>query len=169
MMKHRLTAALVLALLAATPAAAHTRRLSAHDKTYLQTSAQGDMFEIYGGKMALQRSHSAAVRRLARVLVADHTKSLKETRSLAARHGLSLPSAATPSQQWELAVVSTYRGRRFNRWYTSLEVDDHKQDIEEAADEAANGLNPAVKADAAKEIPTLRHHLALSLAAWHAS
>lgn len=135
------------------------------DEEWLKTSAQGDVFEINGGKIALRKSHNAAVRKLARTLVSDHTKSLSDAKKVASKYGISLETTPTPSEQWELQVVSTMRGKAFNRWYSSLEVKDHQQDIQETSAERDKGSNPDIRSQAIQDLPMLDKHLSLAKAA----
>jgi putative membrane protein len=135
------------------------------DENWLSTSIQGDRFEIAGGQMALQKSQNAAVRTLAQTLVTDHTKSLKATIKVANKLHTQIPHQPSESQAWELRIVSSFSGTDFDRWYSSLEVADHKQDISEASAEHHNGKQAHVRAMAGHEIPTLKKHLNLAEAA----
>jgi putative membrane protein len=139
------------------------------DKEYLKTSMQGDLFEIIGGKLALKRSHNAAVLRLAKRLVIDHSKSFSDAAKIARRLGVDVPKSPTPSEVWELTVVRSMHGKGFDRWYSSLEVFDHRQDIDETSDEIKDGSNKAVADDAKQDLPVLREHLKLAEAAVRAT
>jgi putative membrane protein len=153
-------------------ARAHVSRstkASGLDKEYLKTSMEGDLFEIIGGQLAKAKSHNSMVRKLAARLITDHTKSFNDAKKIAVRLGLAIPKDPTPSQQWELKVLGTMSGRTFNHWYSSLEVYDHHQDIQETTDEIQDGSNQAVRDDAKTELPTLKQHLKLSEAALTAS
>jgi putative membrane protein len=168
-MKKILTAAGLIAAvsgpLAATAAdGKSTARVSALDAASLESAIQGDRFEIEGGKRAAS-SGNAAVRALGARLVKDHTKSLGEASRLARRLGVDVPEAPTPPERWELRIVGSLEGATFDRWYSDLEVADHLQDISEARDEVSHGTNPAVRAMARHELPTLRAHLAMAKAA----
>jgi putative membrane protein len=169
----RTAAPFVAAVLAsgavASAAPAAPKRYSAQDKTWLETSIQGDRFEIIGGRLALRKSSDRAVRRLAARLVTDHGKSLAEAVAVAHKLGIEVPKTPSPSMQWELQVVASFSGRKFNRWYSSLEVQDHKQDITETADEKSEGSNRQVRKLAKDDLPVLRQHLALARAALRAS
>lgn len=143
--------------------------LSALDEHSLKTSAQGDMFEIAGGKMALKKTHTKAVVTLAKRLIKDHTKSLSDVRKLASKKGVKLESKPTPSMQWELKVVSAFNGGKFDYWYSSLEVMDHQQDIQETTEEISKGSDPDVKKNAQTELPMLKMHLKLAQTALKAS
>jgi putative membrane protein len=144
-----------------------TTHLSAQDANYLQQSISGDRFEIIGGRLALQKGTTSGVRALAQRLVKDHSKSLAESVREAKTAGVKVPSAPTPTMVWELNIVRSMSGTAFDRWYSTLEVKDHQQDIEEATFEANHGSAPSIKQSAKKEIPTLEMHLALAQKATH--
>jgi putative membrane protein len=137
-------------------------RASAQDANYLQTSISGDRFEIIGGKLAEAKGSTAQVRALGARLIKDHSKSLAEAVAEAHSLGVKVPEAPTPSMVWELNTVRSMTGSEFDRSYSSLEVKDHEQDIEETTFEVAHGGNAAVKHSAGKELPMLRMHLMLS-------
>jgi putative membrane protein len=161
-----LAAALTAGLLISSATAANTR-VSALDRHYLKSSAEGDAFEIAGGKLALEKSSDREVRTLASTLVKDHTKSLRETKAIARSLGVKVDAKPSPPQQWELSIVASKSGAAFNRWYAKLEVQDHEQDITDAQEERHSGTNSRVRVSAKQEIPDLRKHLALARRALH--
>jgi putative membrane protein len=150
----------------------HARRstlVSAWDKQYLQTSLEGDLFEVQGGKLAEAKSTDPAVLKLANTLIRDHTKSYKESAKLTRRLGIKVPTDPSPSMQWELEAAGQFTGAAFNHQYALLEVKDHHQDIQESTDEVKDGTNSDVRRDAKTELPTLRKHLRLAEAALRAN
>jgi putative membrane protein len=154
-------AALALAPASSALAATHGQ-VSAADKMWLQTSMEGDLFEIAGGKLAQQHGASQAVKDFGARLVTDHTKSFKEARALAKAHGVQIPKAPTPSEQWELATLGGLSGQAFDTAYVSLETADHQQDISETSDEVSDGTNVAVRRAAKQDLPVLRAHLKIA-------
>jgi putative membrane protein len=156
-------AAVTLAPAAAPAAKAPNGQLSAADKMWLQTSISGDLFEIQGGTIAQQQASSQAVKDYGSRLVTDHTKSLKEARALAKAHGVQVPKAPSPSQQWELKTIGALSGAAFDAAYVDLETADHQQDISESTDEVSEGTNLGVRRAAKKDLPTLRRHLKIAL------
>jgi putative membrane protein len=176
-MKRLLTpvcACLAVAAIMAVPAAGakssgSSSKVSAADEQYLQTSISGDRFEIIGGKLAEKKSKNPAVLKAARTIVTDHTKSLSDAIKLAHELKIDVPSAPTPSEVWELKVVAAAKGKAFNVLYSSLEVYDHVQDIDETGTEVSDGTNSKVRDDAKTELPMLRKHLRLARAALSAS
>jgi putative membrane protein len=164
-----LGAAVAVAALGFGPAAAHASvKYSPLDKDVLRTSIQGDRFEIIGGRIA-ETHGSAQVAQLGATLVKDHTKSLREAVALAKRLGIPVPSTPSTTEEWELATVSAMSGKAFDVSYTYLEVQDHKQDIEEVHTEQEGGFNRRVISLEHHDLPTLRTHLHLSKLAYWAS
>jgi putative membrane protein len=148
--------------LAASPARAHAQTYSALDAYLLRGSIQGDRFEIGGGKLAEAKGATPAVRALGARLVKDHSASLKDAKRVARRLGISIPPDPTPSQEWELQTLDTLSGTTFDVGYTKLEIQDHKQDIEDQKTELRHGTNASVRHLAKTDLPTLRTHLKLS-------
>jgi putative membrane protein len=147
----------------------HGKRVCGLDVYWLQSSVEGDIFEIHGGHIALRKSHNPKVRFLAHTLINDHTQSLRETRDLASKLGVDVPNSPSPTERWELEEVAEMRGNEFNHDYSELEVADHIQDIQDAMDEVEMGCNHQVRSLAKQEIPVLKHHLKLAREAFAAS
>lgn len=139
--------------------------VSGLDRVSLMTSMEGDRFEIAGGKLALTKTHNKAVAKLARTLIKDHTKSYKDAVEVAKKTGIKVETSPTPSEKWELLTVAKMRGTAFDRSWVSLEVFDHKQDIQETSDEIKYGSNPAVISDAKSDMPVLHKHLRMAQSA----
>jgi putative membrane protein len=152
------------ALAASASPAGPSDGLSAQDLNYLQTSISGDRFEITGGKLAMEKGTKAQIRVLGERLIKDHSKSLQDSLALAKADGVTAPQAPTPSMVWELNMVGAMTGRAFDKSYSSLEVKDHEQDIEETMFEVKHGTKPEIKA-----LPVLRMHLALATKASHSA
>jgi putative membrane protein len=147
----------------------HGKRFSAWDEQWLMMSIEGDRFEIAGGHLAEQKGASQQVRQLGARLVADHSKSLEDAVKVAEKLGIDVPDSPSPTQDWQLRVVATFSGGAFDRWYSDLEVQDHKQDITEAEDEVEKGCNGEIRKLAQDDLPVLHEHLSLAEAALEAS
>jgi putative membrane protein len=110
----------------------------------------------------MKKGTKAQIRALGQRLISDHRKSLQESLALAKANGVTAPQAPTPSMVWELNTVEAMTGDAFDKSYSSLEVKDHQQDIEETAFEIKHGAKPEIEASAKKELPILRVHLSLA-------
>ena len=148
--------------LPASVADAATKPYSPLDEYMLQSSIQGDRFEIAGGHLAQAKGNGPAVKALGARLVKDHTKSLSEAIKVAKDLKISVPKTPTPSQEWELSVLGGLSGADFDAKYTSLEIQDHKQDIDDMKTEVSEGANAMIRRLARTDLPVLRQHLKLS-------
>lgn len=164
-----LAAIAVVATTAALASGSHQRhggtrahRLCGLDVYWLKSSIQGDVYEIRGGNMALDKSGNSAVRTLAQRLVSDHTQSLHDALELARKYHIDAEQKPTPTQHWQLEENGELSGDVFDHDFSQLEVLDHVQDIQDARSEVEMGCNREIRHDAAQEIPTLREHLRLA-------
>jgi len=139
--------------------AATSKAPSVQDVKYLQTSAAGDLFEIAGGKVAMQKAQTATTRAYAKKLVADHTKSLADVRTIAKALHITLPKRPLPMQRQEIADTARHSGMAFDLAYLRLEVRDHFGDIAGAIKEVERGSNARIVKNAQEDLPVLRYHL----------
>jgi predicted outer membrane protein len=144
-------------------AAGDEHAYSPFDEKWLQSSIEGDRFEIAGGKLAQEKGASEGIKAYGARLVADHTKSLQDAINLAQRLGIEVPKAPTQEQQAILELLSKFSGTRFDNAYADVEAADHQQDISEAKDEVQKGSNEDIRHEAANEIPTLQEHLKIAV------
>jgi putative membrane protein len=143
----------------------HDNRFSEWDEEWLKMSIEGDLFEIQGGKLALDKATTSEVKTLADRLIKDHTQSLKDAAKVAKKLGIDVPSEPSPVQQWALKAVATFTGKEFDRQYSDLEVKDHMEDIDQTSDEVDEGCNHDIRALAKDDLPMLKEHLKLAQAA----
>src|SRR3954462_3464339 len=114
-MKQKVTGLLLAAIAFATiGVAVAAADPPSQDENWLMTSIAGDRFEIAGGKIALRRATVEANRVLARRLIADHAKSLREGLDLARRWGINPPPSALPAQQWQLNRLKNIPRQNFD-------------------------------------------------------
>jgi putative membrane protein len=130
------------------------------DRAWLKHVAQADLAEIATGTLAQQKATSQGVKDLGAMLVADHTKHLQQVQALAGGLGVKVPTAPSPSQQWEAAVLATFSGTAFDQQWTAAQIADHVTNIDQTQDEIADGCNRFVRALAKMTLPTLQAHLA---------
>jgi putative membrane protein len=142
---------------------------STWDAQWLKMSIEGDRYEIAAGTLGLQKSSNPAVRTLAQTLVTDHTQSLQDAIDLAQKFHIDVPPEPSPVQQWILGDLAQHTGSQFDVEFSSVEVKDHQEDIDQAQTEVKCGVVPAIRSDADDELPMLHKHLELAQAALAAS
>jgi predicted outer membrane protein len=142
---------------------------STWDAQWLKMSIEGDRYEIAAGTLGLQKSSNPAIRTLAQTLVTDHTQSLQDAIDLAQKFHIDVPPEPSPVQQWILGDLAQHTGSQFDVEFSSVEVKDHQEDIDQAQTEVKCGVVPAIRSDADDELPMLHKHLELAQAALAAS
>jgi putative membrane protein len=139
--------------------------VSGQDELYLQTEANGNAFEVIGGKLALKHSSNPLVRADGARMIRDHGKAQKQLLAIVRALHQSVDPSPSPAQQWELNQLGTAWGAKFDAEYTDLEYGDHVIDVQDARHQIAYGHNPLVKGYASTYLPTLKLHKAIF---WHA-
>ena len=160
----------------APPAAAGAVRkpvFSPLERRFAVPTAQGDQLAIRSGRLAQRTETGRTARRLARMLILDHSRSSTMLKALVAPRGVHLPTMPSPIGLWALnrlaADRSTGSQMTFERSFASLQVAAHRQTILLFTEEARYGSHPALRRFALLQLPVLRMHLQLALAAQRAA
>ena len=120
------------------------------------------MMEVELAKLALTKSQSPEVKKLAQMMVTDHTAANNELKKLAGTKNISVPAVISTDKQDKLNDFIKKSGNDFDKDYTSYMVSDHKDDISLFKKEAEKGKDPEIKAWAAGKLSTLEHHLQMA-------
>jgi putative membrane protein len=128
------------ALVSAIPA-----RAALDDPTIVAIFDAANTYDVETGRLALQQSHTKAVRDLAQQFIHDHTAVRQQGRDLAKRLGVTpTPPKENPlAHDHELAVkeLRGKTGAAFDQAYAAEEVRYHQQVL----DAVSSTLLPAVK------------------------
>lgn len=123
-------------------------------------AANGGMLEVELGRLAQEKAQSKEVKDFGAMMVTDHSKANDELKALATLKNITLPATLGEDMQKHVNDLTKLSGKEFDKKYVSLMVDDHKEDIDlfkKTADD--DKTDAAVKAFAAKTLPTLQKHL----------
>ena len=132
------------------------------DSKFAVKAADGGMMEVELSKLALTKSQSPEVKKLAQMIVTDHTKTNEELMKLAGTKNISVPAAISTNRQEKLNDFMKKTGNDFDKDYTSYMVSDHKDDIDLYKKQAEKGKDPEIKAWAAGKVATLEQHLQMA-------
>jgi len=151
----------IVAALAVTAGAGGGRAaMSPLDQHWLMQSAQGDVYEVTVGKLAMQKGSNDEVKKFGSMLSEDHSKSLQDTNKVAKQLGVKVQAKPNPLQQAIITILSkTDDAAQFDSLFLQIAVGDHKVDIQDAKEEASKGQDTRARALARKELPTLQKHL----------
>ena len=143
---------------AATPTTAGAAAAPATDaRQFVDAMAASDMFEIESSRLAETLGKSDAVKRFARMMVEEHTKTSNELRELARGTTLTVTPRLMPDQQANLDALKT-AGDGFDARYMQMQVAAHEQALRLLQSQAANG-QPPFKEFAARTEKAVGHHL----------
>jgi len=128
------------------------------DVKYLYRAHRGNLAELAAAEAALTESENRHVRRIAKMLMVDHTKYDRVIVDLAEEHEVDLPMRPTQKQRADLAAVVALDGPEFDRAWLELQVAAHKQTLDFIGRERDGGCAENVKAAAEMaEAPVQRH------------
>ncbi len=135
------------------------------DTKFAVNAADVGMMEVMAGKLALTNGSAAVVKDLGKMMIADHTKAGDELKGVAAKKNISLPSTLGEDHQKKYDDLAKKKGADFDKAYTEMMVDGHKDTIDSFEKEADKGNDPDLKSWAANTLPGLKHHLEMAQAA----
>ena len=163
-----------------------TDQLTDSDRTFVLNAADGGMFEVMAGQLALKMDSmmvdsmgsdsmamdsmgmgtgttsgldSAGIRSFASMMVTDHTKANNELKTLAAKKSVTLPTTLTTAKQQKLDSLNAMSGSAFNRAYIKMMVSSHQETVDMFQKESDSGSDTDVKSFSSTWLPTFKTHL----------
>lgn len=151
------------ATMAASAGAATT--LSKGDQAILKGMAQANMAEVAAGKMALEKSSNADVKKFAQTMVDDHGKALGSVKEVAQSKEMSLPSEPDAAHKAMAARLEKMSGDAFDKAYMKQAgVADHTKVLAKLKKDEKAAKDADIKALASKMEPTVAAHLDMAKA-----
>ncbi|MEI6561120.1 MAG: DUF4142 domain-containing protein [Verrucomicrobiota bacterium] len=146
------------------PATAATEqgKLDRHDQAFLKKAAEINLTEIQLGKVAERISTEPNIKKIAGMLVKDHSEANQHLERLAASKGVTLPTEPSLLDRHSLNSMEKEQGEKFNKEFLAFSQKGHEKAIELFEKEAARTQDPDIKAWAQKMVPALKEHLAMS-------
>ena len=130
-----------------------------YDSEFLANAASGGMLEVEMGKQVAARAVTPEAKKFAEQMVSDHSKSNAELMALAAKKGVTLPTALSDKHKDVLKDVVEKKGVKMDQEYMKEMLKDHEEDVKEFTDASIKASDPEIKAFAAKNVPVLQMHL----------
>lgn len=129
------------------------------DSAYLVTAAEVDMKEIELGKLAQAKSTNADVKALGKMMVDAHTKASADTKALATKKNITLPSSLTEKGQEAYKDLNDKTGHDFDKAYADKMVEGHEKMIDKMEKASEKAADADIRIWAANMLPILRTHL----------
>lgn len=148
----------------ATPAPAakaeDASKLDRSDRKMLEDLAQGNIAAVEVGKMALEKSQNADVKKFAQQMVDDHGKALGEVQALATAKNVTLPDGPGTMAKAKATALKALSGNLFDKEYAKRAgVGDHESTVKLLQKIQKDGKDSDLKALASKMLPTVEQHL----------
>jgi putative membrane protein len=131
------------------------------DQAFARKAAEGGATQVALAELAQQKGRSETVKRAAARIQADHVRTNEMLLVLAAQKGWHLPTTPGSEGEESRSRLEKLSGAAFDRAYIETTMRDHQTDIPAFEQEAAHGLDAALKRFAADTLPALREHLEL--------
>ena len=129
------------------------------DAQFLVDAAEINLEEIKLGKFAQENATSAETRELGKMMVAEHTKSWNDLKSLAEKKSITVPSVISTKGEDAYEKLIDKVGNDFDKKYCDMMVDGHKEAITKFEKESADGSDTDIRIWASETLPALRKHL----------
>jgi putative membrane protein len=131
---------------------------------FIKEVAMSDMTEIETSKLAQSRGN-AEEKKFAEMMIADHTKTSNELKSMVPDTLKSaLPTGLDDAAQKKVAKLRDAKEDRFNSEYASMQVSAHKDAVSLFERYAEGGDDPKLKGWAGRTLPALKQHLEMAQA-----
>jgi putative membrane protein len=133
--------------------------LTAQD--YATKAAESDQFEIQSSQLAANQAESADVKNFARMMIADHTKTTNELKTITAslQPPVTIAPTLRPDMQSKLDQLKDVRGSEFDSLYMTQQVAGHEEALALHRDFAANGQEAQLKTFAQNTSAAVQKHL----------
>jgi len=153
----------VLAILpvarAQNPAQGTANRAGVNDALFSAAAASGGLAEVTISKLGLQKATDNELKQFSQQMVDEHTKVNRELTDLAARKGITLPASPDIRATFCAESLNGLSGEEFDRCYAKAQLVTHMDAVAMFEAEAERGLDPDIKAFAARTLPHIKGHL----------
>jgi len=129
------------------------------DEDFVMKASAAGMAEVNFGKLAVEQSSSAEVKKFAQHMVDDHSKANAELLKVADKDKITPAEKMDAKHQQMFTKLAGLKGAEFDREYIASQLADLKEAVALFKSESNHGNNDDLKAFATKTLPTLEHHL----------
>jgi putative membrane protein len=155
-MKKKIFAVASLVLVAAAPPVQAAP--AGLDQIFAITVSQGNNAEVMASRLALKKSSSKRVRKLANLLAMQHGAAEASLKQVAASEKIHLPAGTDEKHRALYSELQGLSGAAFDRKFIEANVGDHYKTIALFNKEMANGKNTAVRSFATRYLPDIETH-----------
>ena len=125
------------------------------DTGFISKNIMDNMMEIKLAKLGQTKGTSAQVKRVAAVMISDHTVMLNDLKKLAAKKGISLKNFM---QNMPATPTDVVAGSDFNKTWAAEMLTMHEAKIAELENAIQQSSDPDIRAAATRALPKIKMH-----------
>lgn len=129
------------------------------DAKFLVNAAEINLEEIELGRLAQNRGITPQVKELGKTMETEHSKSLSDLQSLAAKKQITIPTTLTDDGMSSQKKLADVKGSDFDKEYVDMMVKGHKDAISKFEKISTDGYDSDIRNWAASMLPVFRQHL----------
>lgn len=128
---------------------------------FLSQTTSSNQFEIRSSELAKERSNDAGLKKLADVIIADHTKAGQKLKATLASKGTAPPTetALGPKQAKMVDQLKAASGADFDILYLDMQAQAHREAVALFRTYAGSGDDQELVGFAKETLPRLEAHL----------
>jgi len=130
-----------------------------NDPLFAAAAASGGLAEVNISEIGLQRATDPELKRFSQQMVQEHTQLNSELMSLVSQKRIAVPQTIDARAQFCAESLAGLTGEEFDRCYAKAQLVVHMDSVAMFEAEAQRGLDPDMKALAAKALPKIKDHL----------
>lgn len=134
-------------------------RPAVNDALFAAAAAEGGLSELTISQLGAQRGTDPELRRFSERMLEEHTLINNELKTIAARKGIAVPQRLDVRSAFCAESLHGLSGEEFDRCYARAQLIVHLDALAAFESEAERGLDPDVKAMAARTVPRIKSHL----------
>ena len=129
-----------------------------NDADFVARTVELNYGEIKFAQLATQNSSNPEVKKMAAMLVTDHTKTLNELKAFASSKSISVPVEEDDEARRKTERFSDEAGKDFDKKWCKEMIDRHEESINKFEKRIDKTEDADLKAWMTKTLPTLKSH-----------
>jgi len=130
-----------------------------NDALFAAAAADSGLSEVNLSRIGAQQATDPELKRFSQQMIEEHTQLNNELRALTAQKGIRVPEVVDVRSQFCAQSLAGLSGEKFDKCYAKAQLVAHMEAVGAFEAEAERGLDPDVKAMAARALPRIKGHL----------
>ena len=130
-----------------------------NDALFAAAAADSGLSELTLSQLGVLRATDPELKQFSERMIEEHTRLHNELRTLTAQKGMRIPEMVDVRSQFCAQSLAGLSGEKFDHCYAKAQLVAHMEAVAAFESEAERGLDPDVKAMAARALPKIKSHL----------